>query len=264
MALELSTPAPKAAPAIVSRVTQAPGESAIRTATVVFPVGFSYNEAFQPPRCPPEQERAEACPPGSRIGAVSGTSAVASASGDIFITDDLRLISFVRAAGGLVTFKVVGTITLDPSGGFAVTFSGTPNLPLRSFVLALEGGDRALVKNPASCGDYRFDATFTSYDGEVSKAAPAVSVTGCPPTLRVTAVRATAGRRGVRLRWSVSGGTEATRVVLRRRGRQVRARTVRGTALRVRSLRPGRYVAILRATAAGRTSGAKRVAFRVK
>ena len=261
MAMELSTPAPKAPPALVARVTQAPGETAIKTIDVVFPVGFSYNERFAPPRCQPEQEEAEACPPGSKLGTVVGVSPIASATGDVYVTDDLRLVAFTEAVGGLLKFKIQGTITLDPSGGFAVSFAGTPNLPLSSLTLALEGGDLALVKNPSTCGDFRFKATFTSYDDEVTQAAPPVSITGCPPPLRVSALRARAGRRSVRLRWSVTDGADATRVELRRKGRRVRARRVTGTSARFGGLKRGRYVAVLRATDGGRTSSARRVAF---
>ncbi len=194
---------------------------------------------------------------------MSGTSAIASASGSIYITKDLRLVAFVEAVGGFVKFKVVGTTGLAPSKAFTVSFSGTPDLPLSSFVLDLDGDGRGLVKNPATCGEYQFDVTFTSHDDEVSKANPTVAITGCPAPLRVSAARATTGRRSVRLEWAVSDGTEATRVVVRRRGKRVRARTVAGTTTRFRALRPGRYVAVLRGRAADRRSPAVRVPFTV-
>lgn len=264
IALELSTQAPKAPPGIVATVTQAGGESAIRQIDVVFPAGFSYNERFRPPRCLPEQEAEQACPDGSKIGTVSGVSPLASASGNVYVTEDLRLVSFVSAAGGLLRFTVTGTITLDESGGFAVSFAGLPDIALSSLTLDLEDDDLALVKNPARCGDHRFSVTFSSYDGDVTTATPAVAITGCPSKLAVSRVRATRREGGVTLRWQVSPGTESTRVVLRRAGRRVRSRTVTGTSARFASLRPGRYVARLRATAGGRTSAPGRVAFAVR
>lgn len=263
MALELSTPAPKAPPAIVSTVTQQSGEANIKQVDVVFPVGFVYNERFRPPRCQPREEEAEACPEASKVGTVSGENPIASAAGNVYVTDDLRLVAFVQAAGGAIKFKVVGRTGLAPSGAFTVSFSGTPDLPLSKFVLDLAGDDLSLVKNPAACGDYRFDVTFTSYDGDVAKANPVVPITGCAVPLAVSQVRATRTRRGVSLAWAVTEGTEATRVILRRKGKRVRARTIAGTRTRFKGLKPGRYVARLRGRAGDRRSPTAQLSFKV-
>ncbi len=263
IAIEATPPAPKAPPALVATVTQKNGESAIRSVAVVFPKAFTYNEAFTVPRCQPPQEAEEACPPESKLGTVKGVSPLAPAEGEVFVTDDLRLVSFVKAAGGLLQFTVTGTITLDPSGGFSVKFEGLPNIALTSLTLDLEGGERALVKNPGTCGDFPFTANFDSFDGDVVTQHPTVSITGCPPRLAITGVRATKRERGVSLRWTASAGTKATQVVLRRTGRTVRTRTVTGTRTRFAKLKPGRYVAILRATADGTRSKATREAFTV-
>lgn len=268
IAIELSTPAPKAVPAITARVTQKSGESALKDVEVVFPTGFQYNEQFGPPRCNAPQEKDEACPEGSKLGTVSGVSALASAGGDVYVTTDLRLISFVEALGGIVKFKVVGTITIDESGGFAVTFSGTPNLALTSLELKLKGDALGLVKNPATCGDFRFTARFESYDGDTTTGNPIVPITGCQPArialsrLRVSPSLPKPGKP-ITLRWKATAATEKTKVVLRRAGRKVFTRTVTGTSLRFASLRSGRYVARLTPSGGGRTATSKRVAFRV-
>ncbi len=266
--MELSTAAPKARPAITARVTQKSGESAIKSIQVVFPTGFEYNEQFGPPRCNAPQEADEACPPSSKLGTVSGVSPLATAGGDVFVTTDLRLVSFVSALGGLVSFKVVGDITIDPSGGFAVTFSGTPNLALTSLELKLQGDALGLVKNPATCGEFSFTDHFVSYDGDETTANPSVAITGCEARIALSGLRVSSSRpragKPLTLRWKATAATESTTVVLRRAGKRIRSRTVTGTSLRLGRLRAGKYVATLRAGGAGRSSVTKRLAFTVR
>lgn len=179
VAIELSTPAPKARPALTATVTQADGESAIATLRMTFPKAFGFNERFRPPRCQPDDEEAMTCPEASRVGAIAADSPLGAATGDVYITDDFRLVAFAQALGGLVQIKAEGEVSVTKRGQFAVTFTGLPDLPVRSTTLALEGGDRALLKNPRRCATYRLPARFTSHQDETATATSTVTVSGC-------------------------------------------------------------------------------------
>lgn len=261
VAIELSTPLPKAPPAIVSTVTQAEGESAIQTLTVTFPAPFGFNERFHPVRCQPADEEARTCPAGSRIGAIAADSQYGPASGSVYISDDFRLIAFADAFNGLVRIKAEGRIAVTPDDGFAVTFSGLPNLPLRAVRLALDGDDRALVKNPVRCGTYTLPTHATSFEGEQADAAPAVVISGC--VAPVTALRAARSGRSVTLRWTAPEADE-TEVRLRRGSKTVATKRTTASSLRFSSLKPGRYRATVRAFRGGRSSPARSVAFRLR
>lgn len=180
VAIELSTPLPKGRPAITATVTQADGESSISSVDIVFPKRFGFNERFHPKRCMPKEEADEDCPAASRIGSVAADSPLAQASGDIFVTKDLRIVAFVQALGGLIRIKVTGVVRVTDADQFAVSFTGLPNgIPLRSVTLSLAGGDLALLKNPKRCGTYRFPSRFLSYKQEVAESVPTATISGC-------------------------------------------------------------------------------------
>ena len=257
VAIDLSTRAPKARPAITATVTQAEGESAIKTLGVSFPKAFGYNERFRPPRCLPADEAARSCPAASRIGSVSAVSSVGSASGGVFITDDFRLVAFADALGGLVQIKADGVIDVTESGGFRVSFSGLPDLSLTEVELALDGEDLGLLKSPPTCGTYRLPARFESHDGETSTAEPAVEITGCNPAIRGLRVGRHVAGRPIHVSWRTTPGTTATRFALqRRRGqrfRTLRAERLPETETSLAPLRAGTYRVKLTALPGGRS-----------
>jgi hypothetical protein len=179
VALHLASAAPHNTPAISSTVTQATGENPLATLRLAFPPQFGFNEQFHPTRCQPSDEAAETCPAASRIGTVSAQSSLGAAAGNVYITDDFRLVAFARAYGGAIDIKAVGTVALTPDDGFAVTFGGLPNLPLQSVTLALEGGARALLKTPTACASYTLPIHMTSQDGETADTQATVPISGC-------------------------------------------------------------------------------------
>ena len=250
VALEFSTPAPKAPPAIVATITQADGETAVKSASLTFPPQFDFNERFRPQRCQPAEEKAQACPPASKVGTVSAESSLATADADVFLTQDFRVVAFVDAAG------------------FRITFTGLPNLALRRAVFGFEAGEKALIKNPAACGRYTLPLHFVSYEAEQADASPAVDITGCPPALTLTGAKV-AGTRPVRLNWRVGAAVHATRVrVQRDTGANgfatVTSQRTAATSITFKHLRPGRYRARLQPVAGGRAGRARTVSFRVR
>jgi hypothetical protein len=257
VAIELSTPVPKSAPAITATVTQASGESTISRLAVEFPKAFGYNERFTLPRCGKAAEAAEACPDGSRIGAVSATSPLGAASGSVYITEDFRLVAFASAFGGLVKIKVIGTVSIASTGGFAVGFTGLPDLPLNSVKLALDGGGKGLLKNPARCGTYSLPTKFEAHDGSRAQADPTIAITGCKPPRVSDVLVAPQGRR-VQVLWEATDTTEATQVRLERRRASrwtaVARRKVTSTETAFSGVAPGRYRVKLTALPGGKTT----------
>ena len=261
VAISVADPAPKARSALVATVTQAEGESAVASMSVQFPPAFGFNERFRPQRCQPAQEDERACPPESRVGSISAVSGIADvpATGGVFIADDFRLLIFADALGGLIEIKAVGEISAKPDNSFGVVFSGLPDLPLRSIELSLEGGDLALLKNPARCGTYTLPSTFKSHQAETVEALPTVAIEGCKPALRVRRVRFAAPGR---LSWKVTPATKATRVVVTRGGDVVARKRVTQPSVEL-DLEPGRYRARLTPLAGKRRGPATRTSFRV-
>jgi hypothetical protein len=261
IAIDFSTHAPRARPAITSTIQTPSGQSPIATVSLAFPRAFGFNEAFHPPRCRSADEANQTCPAGSQIGTISAESQFGPASGNVYITQDFRLVAFASAAGGLVNIKATGTVSVTPEDGFAITFTGLPNLPISSVKLALRDGDLALLKTPASCGTFTLPVVFTSHTGERAEAAPSVAVTGCPPA--ITGVTVARGARGATVRWRVAPAGASTEVVLRRGAKTVSRRVTRATHARFASLRPGRYRVALRALAGGGRSPVRTAKFSV-
>jgi hypothetical protein len=267
IAIDLSTHASRARPAITSTIQLPSGQSAIDSVSVAFPSAFGFNERFHPPRCRASDEQNRTCPDGSRIGTISAESQYGPATGSVYITQDFRLVAFATAAGGAVAIKATGTISITPDDGFAVTFTGLPNLAISSVRLAFDDGDLALLKTPATCGTFTLPVVFTSYAGERAEAAPSVDVTGCSPALAITGVTVTPSQpqagRAATVRWKVAPAGSSTQVVLRRGARTVSRRVTKATHVRFGSLQPGRYRVRLRALASGRRSPVRTAAFSV-
>jgi hypothetical protein len=262
IAIDVSSHAARARPAITSTITTTSGQSAISSVSVAFPKAFGFNERFHPPRCQADEEADRACPEGSRIGTIDAQSQFGPATGNVYITQDFRLVAFASAAGGAVQIKADGAISITPEDGFAVTFTGLPNLPISSVRLVFSEGDRALLKLPASCGTFRLPVAFTAHSGERAEASPSLNVTGCPPA--ITGVTVTPSASGASVRWRVAPAGASTQITLERGARTVLRRTTRATHMRFGSLRPGRYRVRLRALADGRRSPVRTATFSVR
>lgn len=253
-----------ATPAITTRITQAPGESATRSVRLTFPDGFGVN-APSVGSCSAQAEAQRACPADSKIGDAEATASGVRVSGPIHISSEggvLRILVFLDGLGGLIQQKLVGRVEF-PDGRIATVFDGLPNLATTDVTLRFLGGEKALVANPRTCGDKVFSAAFTSHAGEQATSEATVTITGCVERPRISSVsvrpaRVRAGGR-VTVRWRLSQATKGTRLILERRaGRRWRRVTSlvasgreglnRRTLRLSRRARAGRYRVSLRAT----------------
>src|SRR3954452_5249526 len=250
-----------APPAITSVVTQQNGETASKTVTVAFPVGFGPPLGAKATPRQPADEQNRSCPPDTQLGtahadasvlglpaAFDGTVNLAGVSGAKF-----RLVIFLHND----TFgdqKIVGQAANRPDGGYDTTSDNLPDTLVTNFRLALAGGERALLQNPSECGSYVFKAAFVSQNGEQASDARPVEITGCRPKApRPLTLSGVTLRRDGLVRFTL-GSAAAGTVTVKRAGRKVAAKAFAGRTgvnrVRTRRLKPGRYVVAITATAA--------------
>ena len=152
--LRLSESRPASAPAMTSTLTQRSGESANRRIAVRFPPQFGFNPGFTVTGCTAAQEQANACPESSRIGSERVVSMLGEFSGPAYLSEDFRLLVYLRGVGGAVRQKFEGKLYLQPDGGVEIVFDDLPNVSATLAEIAVDGGRRGLVLTPFDCGRY--------------------------------------------------------------------------------------------------------------
>src|SRR3954447_3254598 len=178
------------AAAIDSTITQAPGETASKTVRVSLPPGFSPNLGVQLAICSADQEATLTCPETSRMGQAAATVSAfglnLGPSGPVFYggpvtprTFRLIVVLHDATAGDQ---KLIGLATLRDDTGVDTVFDNLPNLLATSFNLHLDGGDRALLLTPATCGSFPVSASFVSQLGEQAPGSAPVTISGCSAT----------------------------------------------------------------------------------
>ncbi len=170
-------------------MTQAAGETASKTVKVSFPSGFSVNSPAVA-TCTAAQEAARSCPADSRVGDAAATASVVlvpvELTGNVFyggVTTGgkVKLIVFLDNDQLNQHVTVEGLIGIRPEdAGFDAIFDNLPDQLTTTFKLHLLGAEKALSKNPLTCGEYTFNASFTSQKGETATSRPR-SRSGLPP-----------------------------------------------------------------------------------
>jgi len=118
-----------------------------------------------------------ACPAASTIGRVAIETPVLEGplTGGIFLGEPKsmdaqtgEMLRVLLIAGGYgVTVKLEGRITPDPvTGRLRAVFADNPQLPFSKLSLRFQGGDRAPLTNPQTCGVHTTSATITSWGGQ--------------------------------------------------------------------------------------------------
>jgi hypothetical protein len=259
----LSDTRPAVAPAITSTLSQRSGESATRRVSVRYPPQFGFNPGFSAKGCAPEQEQADACPESSRIGTTRAVTVLGSFSGPVYLTEDFRVLAYLRGLGGAIGRKFEGKLYLESDGSIETVFDDLPNLQATFAEIAVEGGSRGLVLTPRRCGRYILTGSFTSHAGDrVTRTVP-IDIADCAerPVISKLRTRPRRFRRRTTVRWRLSQPASRTSVSVQRLGRAGwrELRTLDGpgrlgaNSLRIsaRRLRPGRYRFVLRAEGRG-------------
>jgi hypothetical protein len=132
------------------------------------------------------------CPDAAKIGSASIVSPILATplTGPIYLgpsPEPDRYELFVVVEGSGVRLKLPGVIDADrDTGRITATFDETPQQPFNTFRLHFDGGDRAVLAAPTTCGSADATATLTPWSGTapVTTTAPLTLGGGaCPASL---------------------------------------------------------------------------------
>lgn len=147
----------------------------LKSAVVTLPTGMTINPASADglTACTDAQfgvgsNSAPTCPSTSQVGTVQfDTPLLGLLSGSVFFaqpTPSRPWGLFVAIAGPGFYAKLVGNVAIDEqTGRVTTTFDGLPQVPFTSFRLIFNGGDRALLTTPSSCGAAQAQAQLTPW-----------------------------------------------------------------------------------------------------
>lgn len=114
------------------------------------------------------------CPSASKLGTVEIVTPLLSRplQGFVYLAKQGQnpfgslLALYLVAEGNGVVLKLAGQVALDPSSGqLTTTFDNSPQLPFSELKVSFNGGPRAPLVNPHSCGTYTADARLTPWSG---------------------------------------------------------------------------------------------------
>ena len=170
--------------------------SQLRNTTVILPEGMTVNpsaanglEACSVAQVGYKQETPADCPNGSKLGSATITSPdlPEALRGSVYLRTPepghlFRL--WLVAEGFGVRLKLPGETSLDPNTGrLTVAFDETPQLPSEKIKLHIEGGPRAPLKNPDTCGSFASHYELAPWSGNPPAVgnAPMTFDEGCAP-----------------------------------------------------------------------------------
>ncbi|HEY4276768.1 MAG TPA: hypothetical protein VGM91_01040 [Conexibacter sp.] len=116
---------------------------------------------------------APTCPDASKIGTVSIDTPLLGSplTGSVYLarqTPDRLLKIYLVASGDGVTIKLPGDIDADhDTGQVTATFDNNPQLPFSALHIAFNGGPRAPLSSPSTCGTYTTTSEMTAWSGQV-------------------------------------------------------------------------------------------------
>ncbi|HEX4306599.1 MAG TPA: hypothetical protein VHZ54_11210 [Solirubrobacterales bacterium] len=158
-------------------------DAALRDAVVTLPEGMTINpsSAGGLGSCSPDQiglgdGNAPACGADSRIGSVQIDTPLLPnpLKGNVYLAQQghnkfgslLALYLAVDDPATGVRLKIPGKVETDPTSGRLVArFTEAPQLPVDSLQLQLDGGPRASLMTPRSCGTYSTRGEFSPWSG---------------------------------------------------------------------------------------------------
>jgi hypothetical protein len=125
-----------------------------------------------------------ACPPASKIGTVSIDTPPlpdGSLTGNVYVGrqlsrdplsgDEYRIFVDAESKRYAISARLVGNVSANPLTGVLTTtfddkeFGGLPQVPFSSFTLDFDGGSRAVLTSPPTCGPSRTTTVMTPWSG---------------------------------------------------------------------------------------------------
>ncbi|HLB20872.1 MAG TPA: hypothetical protein VK605_02100, partial [Solirubrobacteraceae bacterium] len=144
------------------------------------------------------------CPAASKIGTVNietdlppgslaGNVYLGKADGTSATTGPPYLIFIDAESVYDVSVRLEGQAVPDPATGrVEVSFLGNPQLPFSDLTLTLNGGPRAPLANPLSCGAASTSFAFSAYTGASFGGSSPFAVSGCPASIPFALSQSTA------------------------------------------------------------------------
>jgi hypothetical protein len=146
------------------------------------------------PQSGPEEGEPAKCPAASKVGTVQINTPVLDhpVSGDVYIARQFEnpfnsLIGLYIAVDDPISgviVKVAGKVEPDPATGqLKATFPDNPQLPFENLNFNFEGGPRAALTTPSTCGTYTTNAVLTPWttpEGSDASVDSSFSLTGSP------------------------------------------------------------------------------------
>jgi hypothetical protein len=193
-------------PPMSVRVTQQPGEAGIVGNGVTLPFEIGPHLAALGTVCTSAQLAADACPAGSKVGTANATSPFLATplNGPVYLAQQQGVVipGLVADLKGRVPIKI--RIATSILGGRLIksTVTDVPDLPVGSFTLNLDGGDKGVLESKfdlcssgAKHRDLAAGVDFSAHSGVRTASKPRIAVDGCGPAATAT-LRRPAGRRG--------------------------------------------------------------------
>jgi hypothetical protein len=94
---------------------------------------------------------------------------------------------YVEAEGSGVIVKLKGTVAANPvTGQLTTTFRENPQLPFSELKLVLNGGERAALATPQTCGAFTTTSDLTPWSAPVTpdaRPSSSFALSGCPATM---------------------------------------------------------------------------------
>lgn len=192
-------------PPMSVRVTQQPGEAGILGNGVTLPFEIGPHLAALGTVCTTAQLAADACPAGSKVGTANATSPFLATplNGPVYLAQQQGVVipGLVADLKGRVPIKI--RIATSILGGRLIksTVTDVPDLPVGSFTLNLDGGDKGVLESKydlcRSGPKHRTMAAgmdFSAHSGAQVASKPRIAVEGCGPAATASLRRAS-GRR---------------------------------------------------------------------
>ena len=176
--------------------------SNVRTARTSLPPGMGLNPAAAGAllACSDEQfgkgtANPVACPAASKVGTVSIQTPplpAGSLNGDVFLGrqlsrdpasgDEYRIFVDAESARFGVSARLIGRVAADPTTGrLTATFAENPQVPFTSFKLQFNGGDKAPLTSPPTCGPNQTTLSADPYtEAATATATHAFTLTQAP------------------------------------------------------------------------------------
>jgi hypothetical protein len=187
-------------PPVTTTLRFNPEEAALKRAEVTIPPFLQPNTAALARVCPRAQAAASACPASSRVGTATIDSPLQArlVRGPIYLAQNSAdvlpgLIAILPPPVGLRLDAAVETGTF----GTRNVFASNPDLPVRSFTFALDGGPGAVLTLTRDLCDPKLDPSFhvdlLAHSGKRRQFDARLATPGCDPRARVSIRRR--GRR---------------------------------------------------------------------